>query len=276
MRALIDAFGWFVAVLGCSISLPQLFRLVRSRTVAGVALTTWQVMLGANLAWASHGFVVDRATIWLPNLILAVWTLMILQMFHRHTATSWVRLLTPGLGLAVLTTGIDLTAGAVAFAVAVLVPSVVSLTSQLITLARSTELSGVSSSFLLINVVNQALWLVWAVLIGEQAMLLACSLLGALWVVNLAWFGLRQVGLVGPIRPLGMAFAEPLPGVVGGLPNVVDPIPSVIDLLPEAGDVVPAMMDALPDAITDNLTSVMDSLPGITGFQDGPPATDRG
>lgn len=295
---MIDAFGWFVAVLGCSISLPQLLRLVRARTVAGVALTTWQVTLGANLAWTSHGWVIGQVTLWGPNLILAICTLFILQMFHRHTATPWVRLLLPGVTLAAITTVIDLAAGPIAFAVAAVVPSVVSMTAQLITLARSVELSGVSFTFLVINVVNQALWLVWGFLVGEQAMLLACSLIGVLWLVNLVWFSLRRIGLVGPIRPLDAAIAggvtggigEVIPGMVPGLPNVVDEVPSVFDAIPEVidalpdviTDALPDVIDALPDVISDAIPDVVtDALPepvhsgtGVTGFPDGPAATD--
>lgn len=277
---MIDAFGWIVAVLGCSISLPQLFRLVRSRTVAGVALTTWQVTLGANLAWASHGFVVDRGTIWGPNLVLAVWTLLILQMFHRHTGAPWSRLLLPGVVLAGITTAIDLAAGPVAFAVAALVPSVISMTAQLVTLVRSTELTGVSSAFLVVNVINQALWLVWSMLIGEQAMLLASSLIGALWVVNLTWFGLRRAGLVGPIRPVATVVAGAALGVVDGIPGTLEPIPSVIDALPDMEEVVDALpdviTDGIPGAVADALPVMADMLPGVTACPDGPPATDHG
>lgn len=198
---MVDTIGWIAAAIGACISLPQLLRLLRTNSIAGVALTTWQITLGANLAWASHGVVMGHVNMWLPNAVLVVWTVLILRMFRRHRGVPWLRLVLPGVGLAAVTTTIDLIAGPVAFAAVAAVPAVVSMVAQLMALVRSQEITGVSPVFYAVNLTNQVLWVVWASFSGEQAVLIVGSMAAALWVVNIAWLALRRTRLVGPIRP---------------------------------------------------------------------------
>lgn len=198
---MIDTIGWIAAAIGACISLPQLFRLLRTDSVAGVALSTWQLSLGANLAWTSHGFVMGHVNMWLPNAVLMVWTVLILRMFRRHVGASWFRLALPGLCLAAATTAIDLLFGPVAFAAVIAVPAVVSMLAQLLALVRSPELTGVSPLFYAVNLTNQVLWVTWATFTGEQAVQIVGTVAGALWIVNITWLALRRTRLIGPIWP---------------------------------------------------------------------------
>lgn len=45
---MIEAFGWVAAALGVASSLPQLVRILRSGTSAGVSLTLWQLMAAST------------------------------------------------------------------------------------------------------------------------------------------------------------------------------------------------------------------------------------
>lgn len=198
---MVDTIGWVAAALGACITLPQLFRLLRTDSVAGVAQSTWQLSLGANLAWASHGFVVGHVNMWLPNVVLLIWTVLILRMFRRHREVTWWQLVWPGLGLATVTTLIDVFAGPVAFAAVAAVPAVVSMVAQLLALVRSPELTGVSALFYVINFTNQLLWITWAAITGEQAVLIVGTVVAVLWIVNITWLALRRTRLVGPLWP---------------------------------------------------------------------------
>ena len=58
------------------------------------------------------------------------------------------------------------------------------------------NLSLVSVAFLALNVVNQALWLTWSVMVGETSIMLCATTLGTLMMGNVIWAGLRRQGVV--------------------------------------------------------------------------------
>src|SRR5664279_4869115 len=82
--------GWLAAGLSCFISAPQLFRILRARTTAGVSVLAWQLALGGNLTWGVYGFTHGNPNQWIPNVALVTITLLILSLFRRHVGTSWV------------------------------------------------------------------------------------------------------------------------------------------------------------------------------------------
>jgi hypothetical protein len=47
-----------------------------------------------------------------------------------------------------------------------------------------------------LNVVNQILWLGWAMLVGETSIMLCATALGAMMLANLSWAALRRSGVV--------------------------------------------------------------------------------
>ena len=71
------ALGWVAAALAATVAIPQVIKLLRNRTTAGISLTAWRLTLAANVAWTGHGFVAGHANIWLPNLMFMVCSLII-------------------------------------------------------------------------------------------------------------------------------------------------------------------------------------------------------
>jgi uncharacterized protein with PQ loop repeat len=192
----VSVLGWAAAAIGAAFMLPQVVRLLRSRSTAGVSTAAWQIMLGANLGWTGHGLLSGHANIWLPNTLLLVCTLVILTTIHRQAGTPWVQLLAPGLALATTMLVLNLTLGPVAFAVAAFIPSGCAQVLQLKELVHSVNLSGVSVGYLGLSVVNQVLWLSWSLLAGEISVTLCAMSLGTLMTINLVWALLRRYRVV--------------------------------------------------------------------------------
>ena len=82
------------------------------------------------------------------------------------------------------------------FAVAALIPSAFTQLAQFRALVISTNVAAVSMIFLLLNVINQTLWLSWAVMVGETSIMLCATALGTLMLGNLIWAQLRRQGVV--------------------------------------------------------------------------------
>lgn len=193
---LVVALGWFAAALASVVALPQVIKLFRSRTTAGISLTAWRLTFAANIAWMSHGFVVGYANIWLPNLIFLLCSLTILLQLRRERSLGWVVTFGPSVVLGLTTLSIDVLYGPVAFAIAAGLPSVIAQIMQFHELVLAPRISGVSLPFLALNTVNQAVWLTWALLAGEQSITMAASTMGVLMGINLVWALLRKTGVV--------------------------------------------------------------------------------
>jgi uncharacterized protein with PQ loop repeat len=193
---LVVALGWVAAALAATVALPQVIKLVRNRTTAGISLTAWRLTLAANVAWTGHGVLVGHVNIWLPNLVFLVCSLVILSQLRRDRALTWATTFAPSLVLGLTTLGIDLLLGSLAFAVAAGLPSLIAQMLQFQELVVAPRISGVSLPFLAMNWVNQALWLSWALLVGEQSITMVASAMGILMGMNLAWCVLRRAGLV--------------------------------------------------------------------------------
>lgn len=184
----LDILGWVAASLGMASALPQLFRLLRTRSSAGVSLSLFQLNAAATGAWAMHGFMVGVPQMQYPNMILTVSSLAVcvLVLRDRKAPLLPALLLPPVLSVALF--GVDLVAGALIFGFVVAAPFVVGQVSQLRTMHASTDLSGVSLPFLTVAFVVQAVWLVWGILYGETSITVCASLLGTLSLANLIYF----------------------------------------------------------------------------------------
>ena len=64
---LIDVLGWTAAAFAACVALPQVLRILRSGTTAGVSTFAWQLAISANLSWVSHGVLTAHPNVWLPN-----------------------------------------------------------------------------------------------------------------------------------------------------------------------------------------------------------------
>lgn len=193
---LVFVLGWAAAAVGASFTLPQVVRIFRSRSTAGVSTPAWQIVLGANLGWIGHGLLAGHVNIWVPNAVLLACTTFILTTIHRHSGTPWFQLLAPGVALAATMLTFNLTLGPVAFAIAAFLPSGAAQVLQLKELVHSVNLSGVSVGYLALSVFNQILWLSWSLLAGEISVTLCATSLGTLMLVNLGWALLRRYRVV--------------------------------------------------------------------------------
>ncbi|GAA3693843.1 hypothetical protein GCM10022204_06990 [Microlunatus aurantiacus] len=190
------ALGWFAAALAATVALPQVVKLLRNRTTAGISLTAWRLTLAANIAWTGHGFVVGHANIWLPNLMFMICSVIILNQLRRDRVLTWGATFGPSLVLGLATLGLDVTYGALVFAIAAGLPSVIAQMLQFQELVVAPRISGVSLPFLAMNWVTQAAWLSWALLVGEQSITMVASTMGVLMGLNLLWAVLRRQGVV--------------------------------------------------------------------------------
>lgn len=193
---LVVALGWTAAALASVVALPQVVKVLRTGTTAGISLTAWRLTFAANIAWTGHGILAGHANIWLPNLIFMACSLTILNQLRRDRGLGWAAVFGPSMVLGLTTLGVNVAFGAVAFAVAAGLPSVTAQILQFHELLLVPRIGAVSLPFLALNTVNQAIWLGWGLLAGEQSITLVASAIGMLMGTNLVWYVLRRTGVV--------------------------------------------------------------------------------
>ena len=198
----IAVLGWIAAACGSALSLPQLVRIIRARTSAGLSLLLWQLLMAAGIGWTHHGLLVThRPNIWLPNLMMAITSAMLVRLIAKDRglrSTVWILPLV----LSGLLIGIDLTFGALAYGIATSIPQVIGAAAQLLDVIRSIDIAGVSVVFLGFSVVVQALWLIWGALAGEVSVVVSATCNGAVVLVTYLWYLLRRAGVLRAM-PLG-------------------------------------------------------------------------
>ncbi|MGO1385234.1 MAG: SemiSWEET family sugar transporter [Arachnia sp.] len=184
----LDILGWVAATFGMASAFPQLIRILRTRSTAGVSLSLFQLNAASTGAWAMHGFLVGVPQMQYPNLVLTVSSLAVCVLVQRDRKKSlFPALLVPPL-LALALFGTDLWLGPLVFGFIVAAPFVVGQVSQLRTMRSACDISGVSLPFLGVNFFVQGLWLIWGLLYGETSIIVCASLLGSLALINLAYF----------------------------------------------------------------------------------------
>lgn len=190
-----ELVGWSAALVGTLLGLPQVYRLSRTRSVEGLSLLAWQAILAMNLAWMSHGIILAKANVIVPNVLGLASTLPILFMMARELGRPVFRVLLPGLLLAAAMVTVDLTLGTAAYGVVAVLPSLFANLGQCVELIRSPSVAGVSPVFLIVGVLNQVLWLTWGILVNDAGTMITCAVTLMLTSFNLVWWGLRRLGL---------------------------------------------------------------------------------
>jgi uncharacterized protein with PQ loop repeat len=196
IEVIVQILGWAAALLASCVAIPQVIRIFRTGSTAGVSVVAWRLTLAANLAWTMHGIFTGHTNVWLPNLIFMTSSVLILIMLGRDRGLNWPLLFAPSVLLALITFGLDVWLGPIAFAIAAGLPSVTSQLMQLRELLIAPKITGLSMPFLVLNVMNQMLWVSWSLLVGEQSVILVGSALSTLMSLNLCWAYLRRMGLV--------------------------------------------------------------------------------
>lgn len=192
----LEIWGWACGIFGASTGLPQVIRIVRARTSAGLSLLSWQLNLGAIMAWAAHGILVARPNLIGPNLFLVVCYTVILTLIVRDRALPVAATVAPVLGLFGVLAAVDVLAGSFWFGVVVVIPGIFAALAQLKDLIERPDLSGVSVTWLWMLVMLNLMWFSWSVFSGEIAIFVVASVMGVLSITNVVTFLLRRTGVL--------------------------------------------------------------------------------
>jgi len=192
----VDILGWIGAATGSLVALPQVVRILRTGATTGISPLTWRLLVGVNLAWMSHGVITHHPNIVVSNTVYALCTSTILILLWRHRGIRLWQLFVPGIVLGALMVAVDAFSGPIAFAVIAFIPAALSQMAQLRSLVVSQNVHGVSLWWLAYCVLNQTIWLTWAVLADEISLIIVATGLGILMTLNLILAVLRRLNFV--------------------------------------------------------------------------------
>jgi uncharacterized protein with PQ loop repeat len=203
----VEVLGWAGTVSGTILGLPQVLRLVRTRRVDGLSLTAWRAMLVVNLVWTAHGISIGQVPQVVTSALSLCSTVPILYLMARGLRRRLLPVLLPSLLAAGVLIAVDQLFGSAAFGAVAIVAAVIANAGQSIELVRARRIVGVSVLFLVLAVVNQGLWLSWAILVPDAGTIIFATVTGTITVFNLFWWSLRRLGL----RPLFASSPDPRP-----------------------------------------------------------------
>jgi len=192
---LVILVGWAAALVGTVLGLPQMVRLARTRNVEGLSLPAWQIILGLNIGWTSHGIILGQLNLILPNILGLVSTLPILFLMSRELGRPLLKVMLPGIVLGIGMIATDLLFGTAVYGLVALWPALFANIGQTLELVRSPRVVGVSPFFLIAGVLNQALWLWWGTLVADAGTMITATTTLGITSVNLVWWLMRQAGL---------------------------------------------------------------------------------
>ena len=193
--SLVILVGWAAALVGTVLGLPQMVRLARTRNVEGLSLPAWQIILGLNIRWTSHGIILGQLNLIQPNIFGLVSTLPILFLMSRELGRPLLKVMLPGIVLGIGMIATDLLFGTAVYGLVALWPALFANIGQTLELVRSPRVVGVSPFFLIAGVLNQALWLWWGTLVADAGTIITATTTLGITSVNLVWWLMRQAGL---------------------------------------------------------------------------------
>ncbi len=191
----VEVLGWAGTVSGTILGLPQVLRLIRTRRVDGLSLTAWRAMLVVNLSWTAHGISIGQVPQIVTSALSLCSTVPILYLMARGLHRRLLPVLLPSLLAAGILIAVDQLFGSAAFGAVAIIAAVVANAGQSIELVRSPRIVGVSVLFLILAVVNQGLWLSWAILVPDAGTTIFATVTGTITLFNLIWWSLRMLGL---------------------------------------------------------------------------------
>ena len=187
--------GWAAALVGTVLGLPQMIRLARTRNIEGLSLPAWQVILGLNIGWTSHGVILGQLNLIVPNVLGLASTLPILFLMSRELGRPLPKVLVPGVLLGIGMIATDVIFGTAVYGMVALWPAFFANIGQTLELVRSPRVAGVSPFFLIVGVLNQALWLWWGMLVNDAGTMITATTTLGITTVNVVWWLMRQLGL---------------------------------------------------------------------------------
>ena len=185
-------WGWVCAVLGTLAALPQLVRLIRVGSSAGLALPLWQLNFGAGIGWTVHGVTTGHLNMIVPNFLITLTNIAVLVLVQRDRGLRARAVWPLGLLIAALSIAVEFGLPAGWFGAFVLIPHSIGALAQTRDLARERDLSGVSAPFLVTAAVLQGCWLLWAVLTPDWSVIWASGVLIVISTANAAIYFIRR------------------------------------------------------------------------------------
>ena len=156
-------FGYAGAVLMTSMSLPQIARIVRDRSAAGVSLLTWMVFTLSGTGWLAYGLILGAPAIIIGNITFVTTTVPVVMLLLRRQR-FWPTAAAIMVPAAAVTAGVAVLAQLPAF-----VPSAIGVLCGIMTTVpqliesvqrrRAGLASEVSLATLCLLLAGQALWL---------------------------------------------------------------------------------------------------------------------
>lgn len=190
---MIEVFGWVAAAIGVASNVPQLIRILRAGTSAGVSLRLWQISAATTGSWMVHGFLVGQPQMQWPNVLMCTFALVIVVFVLRDRGQAVPPHLVLPVVLAASLTGVELLFGAMAFGFVVAVPQLYGQLSQLREMVTAPDLSGVSLGYLITMLVVQVMFFVFGLFITDWALIVCAGLTMTVCAVNLSVYVVRHL-----------------------------------------------------------------------------------
>lgn len=203
----LEIYGWFCALVSAATALPQLIKLLRTRTSAGLSMLMWQLTFSVNMSWVVHGLMFKFWNLIVPNAIMGLCGVLILVQVMKDRTIPPLRVFLLPVAIFTVLASVDLTIGTVVFGVLISIPQLIGAIAQFLDLLRSRDIRGVSFPFLCYSLFVNLIWFIWGAWAGDAALMLAASSLGLMTLVNCTWWLLRTRGAV---RPRGL---QPVDGL---------------------------------------------------------------
>lgn len=197
-------WGWVCAAFGSMLSIPQVVRLLRTRTSQGVSLLLWQLLLGVGIGWVSHGLLTGHANMTVPNALSTLFAGLVLVMVQRDRLLPARAVWPLGIAVGTALVLVDRIGSASLFGALVILPLAVGILGQTRDLVRSPDLSGLSPAYILGAFGLQALWWTWGVAVGDASTVICSSVVGVMTLANAVLWARRA---------RGVRAADPDPGV---------------------------------------------------------------
>jgi len=191
----VEVLGWAGTLTAILLGIPQLVRLARTRNVEGLSLPAWQAFLAVGVGWTAHGITIGQPPQVVASALSLASTVPILYLLSRQLGRNFFVTLVPGLVLSGVMILVDQLFGSGAYGAVAIIPAVLANAGQSIALIRSEHVRGVSVLFLILSVLNQVLWLTWAILVADLGTIIAAGTTGVIALFNLFWYTARRMGV---------------------------------------------------------------------------------
>lgn len=205
---MIEVFGWVAAVIGIVSNIPQLVRILRARTSAGVSLRLWQLTVATASAWCVHGYLVQQQQMQWPNMLMAAAGLVIVVFILRDRGQKLLPALVLPITMALLLSFTNVVFGALAFGIVVALPQLVGQGAQLRELITAPDLTGVSGAFLVIFLVVQSMWFSFGIMTTDWALITCAGAMVVICVANLCVYLVRTARARARIRAVDVSPAR--------------------------------------------------------------------